>query len=312
MKVIIAGTGAMGATYGSMLKKSGNDVVFLDLWQENVDAMNKNGIKFNNLGTEEIIENVSAYLPDEYNGEADLIIVFTKSMQLEKMLEEIKHLIKENTKVLCLLNGLGHIDTLKKYVEKKNILMGVTVLTASMKGPGSFAVTNYGKTEIQNIDKLSENDAREVVRVINDSGLPTEYAEDIMFSIWRKACINGTMNACCALLDCNMKKLGEMPKSDELLGKIVEEFSKIAKKEGVNLPTDEITKLVIWYTTPEFKGVNHFPSMHQDLIQNHRKTEIDYLNGYVSRKGKEYGIDTPVCDLITLFIHGRESILEVK
>ncbi|MDC4459564.1 2-dehydropantoate 2-reductase, partial [Acinetobacter baumannii] len=66
MKVIIAGTGAMGATYGSMLKKSGNEVIFLDLWQENVDSINKNGINFKNIGVEENIK-AEAYLPSQYN-----------------------------------------------------------------------------------------------------------------------------------------------------------------------------------------------------------------------------------------------------
>lgn len=308
MKVVIAGTGAMGATYGSMLKKAGNDVVFLDAWQENVDAINKNGISFSNLGNDEKLE-AKAYLPKEYNGEADLIIVFTKSMGLKSMLADIKHLIKEETAVLCLLNGLGHIDTLKEFVPEKNILMGVTVLTAGMKGPGQFACSAYGNTEIQNIHEDGKEKAMKVVETINASKLPTEYSKDILYSIWRKACINGTMNACCALLDCNMLTLGKIKDSRKLLGTIVEEFAAVAEKEGTHLDVKQITDLVCWFTTEEFKGVKHYPSMHQDLIQKHRLTEIDFLNGYVSRKGKEYGIDTKFCDVITIFVHGRETVL---
>lgn len=308
MKVVIAGTGAMGATYGSMLQKNGNEVVFLDLWQENVDAINSNGIKFNNLGTDELIS-AKAYLPQNYNGEADLIIVFTKSMQLKEMLEDIKHLISEKTAVLCMLNGLGHIETLKKFVDESNILMGVTVLTAGMKAAGEFSVSGYGKTEIQNIAESGKEKAIKVVECINNSGLPTVYSDDILFSIWRKACINGTMNSCCTLLDCNMLELGQTPNVRALLGTIVEEFAAIAKVEGVTIDVEKITDLVCWFTTEEFAGVKHYPSMHQDLIQKHRKTEIDYLNGYVSRKGKEYNIDTKFCDLITMLVHGKERIL---
>lgn len=308
MKIIIAGTGAMGATYGSMLKKAGNEVVFLDLWQENIDTINKNGINLKNLDVEENIP-AKAYLPKEYNEKADLIIIFTKSMQLEYMLSEIKHLIFDDTKILCLLNGLGHIDTLKKFVPIENILMGVTVLTARMKGPGNFEVTNYGNTEIQNIYKKDKKETLEIVNTINNSGLTTTYSEDILYSIWRKACINGTMNACCTLLDCNILELGKIEKSKELLNSIITEFSNVAKYEGIILNIEEITNLVYWYTTDEFPGAMHYPSMHQDLIQNKRFTEIDYLNGYVSRKGKEYGIETKYCDLITILIHGKESIL---
>ena len=117
------------------------------------------------------------------------------------------------------------------------------------------------------------------------------------------------MNCCCTLLECNMLQLGKTPNIRELLGTIVEEFAAVAKVEGVTLNVEEITNLVCWFTTEEFAGVKHYPSMHQDLIQNRRKTEIDYLNGYVSRKGKEYGINTKFCDLITILVHGKEKVL---
>lgn len=308
MKIVIAGTGAMGATYGGILKKAGNDVAFLDLWSKNIETINSNGIELDNLGSIETIH-AEAYLPNDYKEIPDLLIVFTKSMQLKQMLSNVKHLIGPNTQVLCLLNGLGHIETLKEFVVLDNILMGVTVMTAGMKGPGRFSVTNYGKTEIQNIGRSTNEHALAVVECFNQAGLPCEYSNDILFSIWRKACINGTMNACCALLDCNILQLGQIEHSRELLATIVCEFASVARKEGTILNVEEITDLVCWYTTEEFKGVRHYPSMHQDLIQHHRKTEIDYLNGYVSRKAKEYGIETKYCDLITILIHGKEKIL---
>ena len=311
MKIVIAGTGAMGATYGSMLKKSGNEVDFLDMWQENVDMINKQGIKFNNLGIEENIK-ANAYLPSEYNKNVDLIIIFTKSMQLKDMLKNISHIIKENTRVLCMLNGLGHIETLKEFVKEENILMGVTVMTASMSGAGKFSVSAYGKTEIQNISENSKEKALEVVNLINESGLPSVYSNDIMYSIWRKACINGTMNCSCTLLDCNISQLSSVPNLRQLFGIIVKEFVMVAKQEGVTIDENKMIDLACWFTTEEFEGSKHYPSMHQDLIQKNRKTEIDFLNGYISRKGKEYGIDTKYCDLITTLIHAREEILECK
>lgn len=311
MKVIIAGSGAMGATYGSMLKKAGNEVIFLDGWQENIDTINKNGVRFINLGNEENLK-IKAHKPIEYKEIPELIIVFTKSMQLRNMLEDIKHLIGENTKVLCLLNGLGHIETLKEYIKEKNIFMGVTVMTASMKGAGVFEVTNYGKTEIQNIVKESENEAKKIVDVINNTGLTTVYSDDIMYSIWRKACLNGTMNSTCALLETNIYGLGKIPNLKEFLRKIIEEFSMVAKFENVNIDVDDMTELVFSFTTEAFSGVHHYPSMYQDLIKNNRFTEIDYLNGYVAKKAKELGIKAEYNELIALLIHGKEQILEVK
>ena len=311
MKVIIAGTGAMGATYGANLALANNDVQFLDGWDKNIEAIKSHGLKIHNVDKDEVL-NVPICKPEEYEGHADLIIVFTKSMQLDRMMQSIQHLIDENTSVLCLLNGLGHIDTLKKYVDEKNILMGVTVLTAGMKGPGEFATSAHGKTEIQNIGKGGEEKAKLVAKTLSDATLPCEYSTNIMFSIWRKACLNGTMNANCAILDCNMRKLGMIPNTDHVLHKIVEEFAMVAKVEGVMLDVEEIYNYVMFFVSDKFSGVDHYPSMHQDLITHTRNTEIDYLNGYVARKAKEHGLDAPYCDLITYYVHGREIVLQGK
>ncbi|HIM89484.1 MAG TPA: hypothetical protein EYM52_01990, partial [Dehalococcoidia bacterium] len=43
------------------------------------------------------------------------------------------------------------------------------------------------------------------------------------------------------------------------------------------------------------------PSMLQDVIKG-RRTEIEYLDGYVAQKGREIGIPTPACDAITELI----------
>ena len=307
MKIVIAGTGAMGATYGSMLIKSGNEVDFLDMWQENVDTINKNGIKFNNLGQEENIK-ASAYLPSEYNKDADLIIVFTKSMQLENMLSSIKHVLRDDTKILCLLNGLGHTETLKKFIEPKNIFMGVTVVTAGMKGPGSAVLSSHGKTEIQNIVPEGKAGAELIVETLNKATMPAVYSDNILWSIWRKAALNGAMNSTCTIMECNMLELGSIAGCKDMMRCIISEFAAIARTQGVTLDVDSVTDYVYGFTQPDFVGAKHYPSMHQDLIKNHRLTEIDFLNGYISRKGKEQHIPTPYCDLITTFVHGKEKL----
>ncbi|HCR3663406.1 TPA: 2-dehydropantoate 2-reductase, partial [Enterococcus faecalis] len=53
-------------------------------------------------------------------------------------------------------------------------------------------------------------------------------------------------------------------------------------------------------------------SMYQDLITNHRLTEIDYINGAIVRKGKVYGIATPYCQFLTELIHCKENLLHAK
>ncbi|GAY75087.1 2-dehydropantoate 2-reductase [Sporolactobacillus inulinus] len=89
--------------------------------------------------------------------------MFTKAIQLEDMLQSIKPLLGLETMVLCLLNGLGHEDTLARYVPQKNILLGITMWTAGLEGPGKVKLFGTGEVELQNIDAEGEKNAKKLL-----------------------------------------------------------------------------------------------------------------------------------------------------
>ena len=82
--------------------------------------------------------------------------------------------------------------------------------------------------------------------------------------------------------------------------KIQQDLSKAGVKQEI------IEKNIENCFDPKTAGL-HYPSLYQDM-KNGRLTEIDYLNGEVSRLGKIHNIPTPVCDVITLMIHSKESV----
>lgn len=307
MLTYIAGAGAMGCRFGYQLQKAGYDVVLLDMWEDHIKAIKENGLQVEG----DINDNVKMEImkPTEATEEADYIILFTKAMQLPTMLESIQQIIGEDTKVLCLLNGLGHEDVIKQYIPEKDIIMGVTVWTAGLKGPGKVHLSATGTVNLQAIDESGKEGAEKLVDMMNDAKLNVTYDEDVLPSIWRKACVNGTMNSNCALLDCTIGELFATEEGLRVVKKIIHEFVLVGEASGVKLDEKEITDYVMH--TSEVAAA-HYPSMHQDLVQNHRPTEIDYLNGAVARKGREFGIDTPYCELITDLIHTKEKVLGIK
>ncbi|WP_027624466.1 2-dehydropantoate 2-reductase [Clostridium lundense] len=307
MKIAIVGAGAMGSRYGYMLHKVGNEVLLVDGWKEHVDIINKEGLTVEENGALNKVK-IPAVLPEDATEVPDLIILFTKSMGLEPMLKSIKNILGKHTRVLCLLNGLGHSETIEKYVDRKNILMGVTLWTAGLAGPGHAVLVGDGSLEVQNVDSNMDVEAKEICDILSQAGLKAHYSEDVLFSIWRKACVNGTLNSCCTIFDCNIKEFGELKEAPQLIRNIIKEFANVAHKYGVELNVEEVAKGIEKIYDPSQAG-EHYPSMHQDLIQNHRFTEIDYINGYVSRKGKEFNINTQYNDLITAIIHGKEQLI---
>ena len=300
MLTYIAGSGAMGCRFGK-------EVILLDKWEDHIKAIQKDGLKI--VGDHEDCVHIPIMRPEEATQKADFIVLFTKAMQLETMLQSLKGIITDKTKVLCLLNGLGHEDVIKKYIPEKNILMGVTVWTAGLKGPGTALLTATGSVNLQSIDQSGEKEAMVFVDLLNEAGLKVTYDEDVVPSIWRKACVNGTMNSTCALLDCT---IGEFFASEEALrvvDTIIHEFVMVGEATGVKLDEQAIKDYVM-HTSVVAAG--HYPSMHQDLVQNHRLTEIDYINGAVAKKGDSLGIPTPYCHMITDLVHAKEHVLKIQ
>ncbi|MEY8462916.1 2-dehydropantoate 2-reductase [Streptococcus merionis] len=307
MKIYIAGAGAMGCRFGVQLSEAGNDVTLLDNWEAHIDAIKKDGLKV--VGDEEKTVHLPIMKPTEAEGEGDLIILFTKAMQLRQMLQDIKPIVGSKTRVFCLLNGLGHEDVMKEYIPATNILMGVTVWTASLKEPGVVLMQGKGAINLQAIDASQEASGREVTDILNGAGLNATYDMDVIPSIWRKACVNGTMNSGCALLDCTIGELFASESGLKVVREIIHEFVSVGVAEGVALDEEDITNYVMEISV---KAAPHYPSMHQDLVKNHRLTEIDYLNGAVSEKAKRLGISTPYCQMMTQLIHTKEDIFGIK
>lgn len=312
MKIVIAGAGAMGSRFAIMLQRGGNEVTLIDGWPEHIAAISEHGLRAN-LNGEELSLSFPIYHQNEITAEmtADLIIVFTKAMQLDAMMQAIRPMIGVQTKVLCLLNGIGHEDVIEAYVPKEKIFLGNTLWTADLIGPGQVRLFGSGSIELQNIVKGEEDSARNLAEVLSASGLNAKYSENIRYSIYRKASLNGTLNGLCTILDVNIAQFGATSKARELVERIVAEFAAVAEHEEVILDIPEVIQNIENTYDPDGIGL-HYPSMYQDLMNNHRKTEIDYINGAISRKGRKYGVATPYCDFLTQLIHCKEEILEAK
>ena len=86
----------------------------------------------------------------------------------------------------------------------------------------------------------------------------------------------------------------------ELFRGVVREACAIATAKGV--PFDPVE-----FENTHLKNFidnmgDYYPSMAQDMLINHRQTEIEVLNGKLSEYGKQFGIPTPVNDLLTVMV----------
>lgn len=307
MLIYIAGSGAMGSTVGYQIKKhTDNEVILLDYWQDHIDNINNKGLKVSGKVDDKL--EIKAMKPEEASEVADLIVVMTKSMALRSMMESISGLIDENTQILCLLNGMGHEEILKDFVRLDQINMGVTVWAAGLEGPGHVSITGIGSIDVQNIGG-NEEAGKKVADILNGGKLNANYDTNVLHAIWRKVMVNGTMNSMSSLLECKIGEFFATESHKNIVEELVDEFVEVGNADGVELDKKEMLDYI--YQTSE-SAKDHYPSMYQDLIEKNKKTEIDFINGAVVRKGETHNIKTPYNEIVTQLVHAKEELRGAK
>lgn len=290
-KIFILGAGAIGSIYGALLSKK-NDVVLIG-GKEHILAIKSKGLRISGdiQGTFQVKaeRKIKAIPPNT------LILLTTKAHQSKKAISEIKKLLKKDTVILVLQNGLGNEELVRKIVGKRcQVLRGITLIFAEFLKPGRIKFGN-AKT----ILPLTNNGKR-IAEIFRESGLPVKLAKDMKKEIWKKLVVNCLLNPLTALFRVRNNEIwGSALKL--VREKIIRECIKVAAAEGIFFKKGfekEIAKKMSSYT--------NYSSMCQDIIKG-RKTEIDFLNGKILELGKKHKIQTPVNELLYYLIKFLES-----
>ncbi|PNZ70351.1 2-dehydropantoate 2-reductase [Staphylococcus croceilyticus] len=310
MKIAIAGSGALGSGFGAMLYRQGYDVTLIDGWEPQASAVKNEGLHIDINGEQHHL-NIPMYQDTEIPEDAkyDVIFLFTKAMQLQDMLQHIQSHIHDNTIMVCTMNGLKHERKIANYVDEARIVRGVTTWTAGLESPGHTHLMGAGPVEIGAFVEEGRPNVDTVFDILEKAKLNPHKSEDLQQSIWKKICVNGTANALCTILECRLSNLNESDYARKLVYKITQEIVQVATVDGVHLNADEVYNYLIDLND---KVGPHFPSMYQDLINNNRLTEIDYINGAVAKLGAEHHIEAPVNQFVANMVHAKEEQRHAK
>ena len=310
MKIAIAGSGALGSGFGAMLYRQGNDVTLIDGWEPQATAVKHEGLHID-INGEDYHLNIPMYQDTKIPSDLqfDIVFLFTKAMQLESMLTHIQPHIHDTTIMVCTMNGLKHEDRIVNYVDKSRIVRGVTTWTAGLESPGHTHLMGSGPVEIGSLLPEGQNNVEVIYNLLEQAKLNPHKSEDLQQSIWKKICVNGTANALCTILECRLSTLNESEYARKLVYDITKEIVEVATVDDVHLNADEVYHYLIDLND---KVGPHFPSMYQDLINNNRRTEIDYINGAVARLGSEHHIDAPINQFVANMVHAKEEQRQAK
>ena len=302
MKTVVIGAGAIGSLYGGMLADAvGEQVWLVDLWEEHINKIDARGVRFISP-TDDKTHRPKAATTLDGIGKADLILVCVKSSDSVEagMLSEI--LAGPNTILLTLQNGIGNAEILAETSGIKRILVGGTLMVASILEP---AMVWFGGTKPTLISPWGDTDrkaADSVAALLTRVGLPTSVVDDVNSLLWSKLSIHAAFNAITALTRVSSSRFLELEETKRLARLVVDEVMAVAAKKGVRLIYEDPYVEVL----ARIESLRDHSSFMLLDVMHRRKTEVDTINGSVVREGKAVGVSTPVNETLTLLLEAVE------
>ncbi len=306
-KVAVLGAGAMGCLFGGLMAEKGLDVTLIDVWKEHVDAINSKGLKMDGHGGDRYIK-IKATTDPSTLKTVDAIIIMCKATALEKALTNAKNIIGDKTMLMSFQNGIGHEAIMQKIAGKEKVLGGTTTQASNVLGPGHIKNHAALPSWIGEYEGGMSDRVKDLAETFTAHNLETIAVPDIKKRKWMKLFALTAIGPLSSIFDLHHTDLYISNKNQEVsreLGKkIILETREVAKADGVDVTEDEC--LEMFNKIVDSKQTNK-SSMCFDIL-NKRKTEIDFINGAVSKIGKGHGVKTPMNDLMYKMIMVKEGM----
>lgn len=302
MRVTIVGCGAVGSLFAANLAQLDDvEVWAFDLDREHVAAINEHGLRLSGAG--EVVGKLRATTDAAGLPPSDFGIVATKCMHTAPAIETTAAAFA-NGSVCSVQNGVGNEEVLAQHVER--VIRGTTFPAGRVVEPGHVQWDVKGDTTIGPFEPRPAPmaDIEQLADACTRGGMPTQAVADARGPQWRKLIFNAATNPIGALTGLTHGRVVEDPVLRRLVSQLVDEGKAVAAAQGIELDADP-EELIDHAARPDV-AYDHKASMLQD-VEARRPTEIDYLNGGISRFGREQSVPTPMNDAVTALIKGLEA-----
>ena len=293
MKVCVVGAGGVGGLLAAVLRRAGVDVSLLAT-ERHVEAIRRNGLSLITPDGRFSVE-LKAEVDARSVGPCDVVVVTPKMWSLESLAPTLEPLLKENTAVIPLQNGIDAPATLANTLGWEHVVYGSASMNAALEEPGVIRQRNpnYG---ISIAEAQGAQSARllEVKKIFGAAGVSVEVASDGPAVLWDKFIGLVANSSLCALL---RSPMGVVQKDDDcwaLYSAVFNEAVATGRAAGIALPPEKTdARLARARTGPPMV----MPSMAVDLVAG-RRLELPWLGGRVRELGREHGVPTPANDFI--------------
>ncbi|MBM3342367.1 MAG: 2-dehydropantoate 2-reductase [Betaproteobacteria bacterium] len=306
MKVCVVGAGGVGGLLAAVLRRANVDVSLL-VTPRHVTPIRQNGLTL--IGPQnKFTVQLQAETDAQAIGACDVVVVTPKMWAIASIAPALKPLLRQNTVVIPLQNGIDAPAALAKTLGWEHVVYGSASMNAAIEAPGVIRQKNpqYGITVAEQNGQASER-LRAVKETFGVAGVPVEIAADGPTLLWDKFMGLVANSSLCALLRSPMGVVQQDDDTWALYTAVFNEVVAVGRASGISIPEDKAqARLARARTGPPMV----MPSMAVDLVAGNR-LELTWLGGRVRELGREHGIPTPASDFIWAalkpFLNGKAA-----
>ena len=303
MKIAVIGAGGVGGYFGGRLAKANFDVTFLARG-EHLREIRQNGLRVKSIKGDFTVENAQATDSISGIGPADIIILAVKAWQVRDISLELGSILKKDTIVLPLQNGVVTAEELAENIPSENIIGGLCKIISKVESPG--VICHFALDPIVIFGEFGSRgtERAELLKSVFDrAGVNSLISDDITAELWKKfiaICVSGLL----AVTKTNYGELRELKETRQMMTELIREIYTLSQHLRVNIEPEFPDKLISLIDTYPRETTS---SLTRDVWEG-KPSEIEYQNGTVVRLGEKYGVATPV----NRFVYNCILPMEIK
>jgi len=320
-RIVFVGAGAIGGYTGGHMARAGHDVTLIDAWPEHVDYMRENGIQLSGLTEAERysikvkalhVSDVQRFVKEP---PIDIAFICVKSYDTEWATHLIKPYLAPDGFVVSLQNCINEERIAAIVGWGKTLGCIASLVAAELYKPGHVKRTVPMGGDRHVVYRLGEAHGRVTARATEVAELlraadSSKVTTNLWGERWSKLVVNSMRNGLSAAtgLSGNARDLAEAPRWLSI--RLGSEAIRVGQALGFQLEkmlgmdpetlaragegsTDALTEIVETLVTQAKKRSDEQrPSMAQDMAKG-RRTETDFINGYVAERGAYIGVPAP-------------------
>ena len=326
--IAVVGAGALGSFVGGHAARAGHDVTLIDAWPAHIDAIRERGLRLQDPAGESLVRLPALHISEVqslHRKPVDFTFVCVKVYDTDWAVSLIAPYLAAGGFVVTMQNALveervarivGWGRTLGAIASTINVMLAAPGHVVRTSGAGGQAYTVFRVGEVHG---LETGRAHEVARVLalTDSARVTS---NLWGERWSKLVQNSMTAGLSAVAGMTFREIYENAVARRLIIRLAAEAIEVgrvlgyalekvrgeepdlylcaARGDSAAMQTLEAGMLRSQQQRPE----NGRSGVAQDLAKG-RRTEIDFMNGFVAERGREAQVATPAHLALVQAVH---------